>query len=125
MRNFFKSIRYFFSNGWSNYRRMITVKQCGFDPWEYQKRMEYLHQRISTLEDDNRKLKEQVNKNISDMEDNGYVHIHVDDLEHYKKVHDRVILLHKQFPVYIRKMWSGGEIVTWLRDQQKEILRKR
>lgn len=110
------------SKSWTAFRRMETIKQCGFDPWEYQEKMKYLHERVSKLEEENINLKNKLSTQLSDIKDSGYVQS--DELEYYKRVHDEVFHLHNKFPVQIRKMWSGGEIVQWIRTEQARILKR-
>lgn len=111
------------SKSWTAFRRMETIKQCGFDPWEYQEKMKYLHERVTKLEEENYLLKKELDNQLNDIKDEGYVHS--DDLDFYKGVHDEVVQLHNKFPAQIRKMWSGGEIVQWIRNEQIRILRKK
>ena len=111
------------SREWTAFRRMNTIKQCGFDPWEYQEKMKYLHERVTKLEEENRLLKNERNNTLQDFKDAGYVHS--EDLDFYKNVHDEVVQLHNKFPVQLRKMWSGGEIVQWIRNEQIRILKKK
>jgi len=102
---------------------MNTIKQCGFDPWEYQDRMKYLQGRVKQLEEENASLETKLSNQPQDIKDSGYAHS--EDLDFYKNVHDEIVQLHNKFPVHIRKMWSGGEIVEWIRKEQYRILKKK
>jgi len=111
------------SREWTAFRRMNTIKQCGFDPWEYQDRMKYLQGRVKQLEEEKSSLETKLSNQLQDIKDSGYVHS--EDLDFYKNVHDEIVQLHNKFPVHIRKMWSGGEIVEWIRKEQYRILKKK
>lgn len=122
MSSILKRFKEWWRREWQAFRRMNTIKQCGFDPWEYQETMKHLREKVSRLESENASLEKRLKNQLNDIKDSGYVH--EDELEFYKRVHDEVYMLHNKFPVQIRKMWSGGEIVEWIRKEQYRILKK-
>jgi len=98
--------------GWNEYRRQCTIRECGFDVFQ-------LVEDFKKLKAENKALKEEINSlKIDGIPNHRYDEL-VQDNKRLNTQLEKFYTLHNDFPSMLRKMWSGGEVVTWIKEQQR------
>jgi len=111
----------YIKKSWADYQKSLRIQRNGYDPHYYITRCRELENEVTRLRKKCESLASEVDQHKSKTNDSD---VDYDEYMFYKRVHDDVSNLHRLFPVELRKMWSGNEVYTWLRNAQQELLKK-
>lgn len=98
--------------GWNEYRRQCTIRECGFDVFQF-------IEDFKKLKAENKSLKEEINSlKIDGIPKHRYDEL-VQENKRLNTQLEKFYTLHNDFPSMLRKMWSGSEVVAWIKEQQR------
>ena len=100
------------SQGWNSYRHMATIKECGFDVFKMVEDYNKLKAENELMKDKNAELQINITKKQEEVEESRAV------ITNFRNIHN-------EFPSMLRKMWSGGEIVKWIKFKQRQYLKNK
>ena len=115
MKKFFKRLKEKFLIEWRKYQRIQSTKRCGFDPY-------VVFDALRDIETENVRLKNEIATLRSNQAHSMANKVLEDENEELKSQVQKFANMHNEFPVVLRKMWSGGQVVTWIRKKQYEYL---
>lgn len=105
-----KTKRFDFKKILKEYNRLRVIRACGFDPYEYVKE-------LRKVKEENERLKKEIVELKSMNSFLGRIQLENNEL---REQFEKFANMHNEFPVMLRKMWSGGEITSWMKKKQNE-----